>query len=106
NATTYSGIVALNRKLIAARVNNGTGTPGLSDPNINVFHKDSTSNVVAWDRYNSASSCKDDVVVVANLNIANAGSGYTIGLPCPGLWKVVFNSDNTAYNSQFGNIGP
>jgi len=106
NAITYSGIVALYRKLIAARVNNGTGTPGLSDPNINVFHKDSTSDVVAWDRYNLASSCTDDVVVVANLNIANTGSGYTIGLPCPGLWKVVFNSDNTTYNSQFGNIGP
>jgi 1,4-alpha-glucan branching enzyme len=106
NETTYSGIVSLYTNLIAARVNNATSTPGLSDPDINVFHEDSTNDVVAWDRYSSSSPCGDDVVVVANLSPSDMVSTYRIGLPCAGTWKVVFNSDSSAYSSSFGNIGP
>ncbi len=106
NATTYAGWVTMYQRLIAARVNRDGDTAGLSDASINVFHEDSTGDVVAWDRYNASSPCTDDVVIIANLNSSETGSNYTIGLPCPGPWKVVFNSDATAYDSQFGNVGP
>jgi 1,4-alpha-glucan branching enzyme len=108
NETTYSGIQTLYQKLIAARVNYFTNTPGLSDPNVNFFHDDTTNDVVAWDRYNSSAPCTDDVVIVANLNssdINNNPANYQVGLPCSGTWRVTFNGDSTAYDSGFGNVG-
>lgn len=106
NETTYSGWTTMYQRLIAYRVNFFGNTAGLTDPSINVFHEDSTGGVVAWDRYNSSSPCTDDVVVAANLNSSATASNYRIGLPCQGTWKVIFNSDSTNYNSQFGNAGP
>jgi 1,4-alpha-glucan branching enzyme len=106
NVRKWSGIATLYRHLIAARINRSTDTPGLSDPDMNVFHEDSTGDVVAWDRYNSSSPCADDVVAIANLNTQATASSYTIGLPCSGNWHVVFNSDSRTYNSGFGAVGP
>jgi 1,4-alpha-glucan branching enzyme len=106
NATKWPGIATLYRHLIAARVDHSSRTPGLSDPDINVFHADSKKDVVAWDRYNSSSPCADDVVVIANLSKAATASSYTIGLPCSGRWHVVFNSDSQTYNPGFAAVGP
>jgi 1,4-alpha-glucan branching enzyme len=106
NETTYSGWITMYQHLIAARENQNGNTAGLTDASVNAYHEDSTSDVVAWDRYNSSSPCTNDVVVVANLNSTNMGSTYRIGLPCSGTWKVVFNSDSTTYNPGFGAIGP
>jgi 1,4-alpha-glucan branching enzyme len=106
NATIYSGWVTMYRRLIAARVNNGGDTAGLSDQGIKLLHVDNIGDVVAWDRYNPSATCRDDVVVVANLNSSDTAPDYRIGLPCSGMWKVVFNSDSTTYSSQFTNAGP
>ena len=47
------------------------------------------------------------MIVIANLSgtVFN-GTGYQIGLPYAGTWQVLFNSDSTAYSSDFGNVGP
>ncbi len=106
NENLYGGIESLYRNLIAARVNHGTNTPGLSDPSVHVFHQDQNADVVAWDRYKAASPCADNVVVIANLNSTDLSSNYRVGLPCAGVWRVVFNGDSTAYDSNFGGVGP
>jgi 1,4-alpha-glucan branching enzyme len=92
--------------LIAAHQNADGNTAGLSDTDINTFREDTTNDVVGWDRYNSSSPCTDDVVMIANLSSVNMWGTYGFGLPCGGTWKVVFNSDSTAYNSQFAGVGP
>jgi hypothetical protein len=46
------------------------------------------------------------VIVVANLSGTAFKGGIKIGLPYSGTWQVLFNSDSTAYSSDFGNVGP
>jgi 1,4-alpha-glucan branching enzyme len=106
NETKWSGIALLYQHLIAARTSRSTGTRGLADPDINVYHKDNTTGVIAWDRYLASASCTDDVVVIANLGPTATGSSYAFGLPCPGNWRVIFNSDSQSYNSGFDAVGP
>jgi len=108
NAQTWAGIGALYGSLVNLRTNAAGTTPGLSDPNLNVYQKDATNNVIVYDRYNQTAPGTDDVIVVANLSatVFNGASQYTIGLPYGGAWQVAFNSDSTTYSTDFGNIGP
>ncbi len=107
NAQTWAGIVQLYGNLVNLRTN-ATGTAaGLSDPDLNIYQQDKTNDVLVYDRYNKSDPGADDVIVVANLSgtVFN-GNGYEIGLPYGGTWQVLFNSDSTAYSSDFGNVGP
>jgi 1,4-alpha-glucan branching enzyme len=107
NAVTWAGIVQLYGNLVNLRTNAGATSPGLTDPDLNIYQQDKTNDVLVYDRYNRSAPGTDDVIVVANLSgtVFN-GSGYQIGLPYGGTWQVLFNSDSTAYSSDFGNVGP
>lgn len=105
NAQTWSGIRALYGALVGLRVNAAGTSAGLSDPDLNIYQKDKTSNVLVYDRYNQANPGQDDVIVVANLS-GSVLSDYQIGLPYGGTWQFLYNSDSTSYSSDFGNIGP
>lgn len=107
NADTWAGIVDLYRDLVNLRTNAGKTSSGLTDPDLNIYQQDRTNDVLVYDRYNKASPGTDDVIVVANLSgTVFGGAGYQIGLPYGGTWQVLFNSDSTAYSSDFGNVGP
>ena len=107
NADTWAGIVDLYRDLANLRTNAGGTSPGLTDPDLNIYQQDKTNNVMVYDRYSKASPGTDDVIVIANLSgTVFGGTGYEIGLPYGGTWQVLFNSDSTAYSSDFGNVGP
>jgi len=107
NAQTWSGIVQLYGNLVNLRTNAAGTSPGLCDPDLNLYQQDNTNDVLVYDRYNQSAPGADDIIVVANLSgtVFN-GSGYKIGLPYGGSWQVLFNSDSTAYSSDFGNVGP
>ena len=107
NADTWAGIVQLYANLVNLRTNAGGVSPGLTDPDLNIYQQDKTNDLLVYDRYSQASPGTDDVIVVVNLSstVFN-GAGYQIGLPYGGSWQVVFNSDSTAYSSDFGNVGP
>ena len=107
NAQTWAGIVQLYGNLVNLRTNPAGVSPGLSDPDLNIYQQDKTNDVLVYDRYNKSALGADDVIVVANLSgtVFNGG-GYKIGLPHGGTWQVLFNSDSTAYSSDFGNVGP
>jgi 1,4-alpha-glucan branching enzyme len=47
---------------------------------------------------------KDDVIVVMNFS-ATPRTGYRMGFPRDGRWKVRFNSDWNGYSSDFANTG-
>ena len=106
NATTWAGIVKLYGNLVSLRTNAAGTSPGLIDADLNIYQKDKTNDVLVYDRYNQSAPGGDDVVMVANLSGTVFSGGYQIGLPYGGTWQVLFNSDSTAYSSDFGNVGP
>ncbi|HTS05354.1 MAG TPA: alpha-amylase family glycosyl hydrolase [Candidatus Eisenbacteria bacterium] len=106
NAQTWAGIVQLYTDLVSLRTDAGGISPGLSDPDLNIYQQDKTSDVLVYDRYRKSAAGVDDVIVVANLSGTVFSGGYKIGLPYGGTWHVLFNSDSTVYSSDFGNVGP
>ncbi len=106
NATTWSGIVQLYGSLVSLRTNAAGNTPGLTDPDLNIYQQDKKNDVLVYDRYSKSSPGTDDVIAVANLSGTVFSEGYEIGLPYGGTWEVLFNSDSTVYSSDFGNVGP
>lgn len=97
----YRGILRLYRDLIRLRLNQKGKTKGLSGSGVNIFHTNPAQNVIAFQRwYNHGAG--DDVVVV--MNLAHEGrSGYEIGFPQSGLWRLRLNSDWQGYSSDFAN---
>jgi 1,4-alpha-glucan branching enzyme len=62
---------------------------------------DSARNLVAFVRYGNS----EPLVCVANF-AANPHDGYRLGLPSPGVWREVINTDAGAYGgSNVGNLG-
>jgi len=106
NAVTWAGIVQLYGNLVNLRTDAGGTSPGLVDPDLNIYQQDKADDVLVYDRYNISAPGADDVIVVANLSSTVFGAGYQIGLPYGGTWQVLFNSDSTVYSSDFGNVGP
>ncbi len=99
--TTYSGIKSLYTDLIKLRRNWYNNTRGLRGNNVNVYHVNNTSKLVAYHRW-EAGGAGDDVVIVANF--ANTSySSYNLGMPRGGTWNVRFNSDWNGYSSDFSN---
>ena len=96
----FAGIVDLYRDLITLRRNARGTTAGLLGGGVQVHHVDDEAKVVAFHRWDSGGP-GDDVVVVANFS-QQAHSGYTVGFPRGGRWKVRFNSDWAGYDSSFG----
>lgn len=96
----FAGIVALYRDLIALRRNARGTTAGLLGRGVWVHHADDEQKVVAFHRWDGGGP-GDDVVVVANF-AERAHSGYTIGFPREGRWRVRFDSDWTGYDPTFG----
>lgn len=100
-ATTYGKVTDLYRSLIRLRRNLDGTSGGLSGPNTNVFHLNNNAKVLAFHRWQNGGA-GDDVVVLTNFSNVSYPN-YRIGLPRGGLWKVRFNSDSTAYSSDYGN---
>ena len=97
--TTFSGILAMYRDLIALRKSDGGVTRGLRGENVNVFHVNDTNKVIAFHRWDQGGA-GDDVIVVLNFS-GTAFPQYDIGLPRGGTWKVRFNSDWQGYDAGF-----
>lgn len=98
--TTFAGIRELYADLIRLRRNAGGLTRGLMGKNVSVYHVNNTNKVIAFHRWWDGGP-GDDVVVVANFGFQGF-TGYTIGMPRPGRWRVRFNSDWTGYDAEFG----
>jgi len=97
--TTYAGILALYKDLIALRHNAGGHTRGLLGKNVSVFHVNEAAHVIAYRRWD-AGGAGDDVIVVANFG-AKAFARYDLGLPRAGAWKARFSSNDAAYSPDF-----
>lgn len=96
---TYANIFRYFKDIITARKNNG----GLrATAPYNVYHVNDVGNVIAFHRYDMAGN---DLIVIANFSNTNYGS-YWLGLPQPGAWYELINSQSAAYDgNDFGNGG-
>ena len=102
-STTFAGIKALYKDLIALRKNNAGLTNGLSGQSTNVFHVNNSWKMLGFHRWMNGGE-KDDVVVVMNFS-STPRTGYRVGFPRAGRWKVRFNSDWSGYDASFANTG-
>ena len=98
--TTYAGIRAMYKDMIALRKNNAGLTLGLSGQSTNVFHVNDSLKLLAWHRWQNGGE-KDDVIAIANFSLIGR-SNYRIGVPHAGVWKCHFNSDWSGYDASFG----
>jgi 1,4-alpha-glucan branching enzyme len=96
---TYAGIVQLYRDLIRLRRNWFDTTRGLQGHHVNVHHVNDGEKMLAFHRWDRGGP-RDDVVVVANFT-TRSRTGYRVGFPRPGAWKVRLNSDWNGYGADF-----
>ncbi len=62
----------------------------------NIFHVNEQANVIAWHRWTPSGN---DVIIVASFN-KNPFDSYCLGMPMPGEWLELFNSDAAGYGGQ------
>jgi len=103
---TFAGTFLLYQDLMLLRKNRTGATRGLTGQHINAYHVNDFNKVIAYHRWSSG-GVGDDVVVVANFGGSAwaPASNYRIGLPRPGVWYPVFNSDAARYGADFSNLG-
>jgi 1,4-alpha-glucan branching enzyme len=100
---SYGDIVRFYRDLISARRNLYGFTPGLEGDQCAMLQVDNVNKLVAFDRWSSANTNRNAVVVG---NFANATvNNYTLSFPSAGTWYVQLNSDSTNYSADYGNVG-
>ncbi len=101
--TTFAGIKALYKDLIALRKNDAGLTNGLLGQSTNVFHVNNSLKMLGFHRWMNGGE-RDDVVVVMNFS-TTPRTGYRVGFPRAGRWKVRFNSDWNGYDGSYANTG-
>jgi 1,4-alpha-glucan branching enzyme len=97
----FSGIHQLYKDLLRLRLDVEGPTRGLSGQDVLVHHVNHLDKVIAYERKRDDSG---HVIVVLGLS-NKVLTDYRVGVPLPGKWRVVFNSDGTAYSPDFGDTG-
>jgi 1,4-alpha-glucan branching enzyme len=99
----FKGIFKLYQDLIRVRRNQDGHTRGLTGQHVEVHHLNHEQKIIGFHRW-AEGGPGDSVVVLANLS-ADAQSGYAIGFPEEGKWRLHFNSDWDAYDKEFDSTG-
>jgi 1,4-alpha-glucan branching enzyme len=95
----FKGIFKLYQDLIRVRRNQEGNTRGLTGQHVDVHHLNHEQKLIGFHRW-AEGGPGDSVVVLANLS-ANEQTGYAIGFPQEGMWRLRFNSDWDAYDREF-----
>ncbi|MBD3347671.1 MAG: DUF3459 domain-containing protein [Candidatus Eisenbacteria bacterium] len=92
--TTYAQIFAYYQDLVSLR----THHPALrADAGHEVTHVNESGNVIAWQRWSDGPG--EVLLVLANFSNTDYGT-YRIGLPQPGDWHELLNSQATEYDGN------
>ncbi|MBL8880165.1 MAG: alpha amylase C-terminal domain-containing protein [Phycisphaerales bacterium] len=92
--TRYAGIVQYYRDMIAIRRSNAAlkaNAPHL------VYHVNEAGNVIAWRRMSADNS--NTLVIIANFSNTDY-TMYQLGLPAPGTWYELLNSQAALYEGN------
>lgn len=95
----FAGIVQAHRDLIRLRMNADGRTRGLMAQNVSIFHKNDTSTVLGYHRWESGLP-GDNTVVIANFSFRTFDE-YVVTLPQSGTWQTRFNSSWRGYGQDF-----
>ncbi len=98
---------AFYRDMVRLRRNLDGLAGGLSDPGVEIVHRNDTAKVLGYRRYGASG---EDVLVVANFS-STSFTAYNVGVPDANPWRVRVNSDLPAYGSDFtgtqsGSVSP
>lgn len=75
---------------------------GLQDKGIEFIHFNQTDKVLAYTRFHTD---RPNFKVLAVLNFSGREfKQYSIGVPCTGRWKLVFNSNAKEYDPMYSNL--
>lgn len=96
-AQGHARVRAFYRALIRLRRNLDGGSGGLLGANVRVLHQHAANKVVAYHRWDRGG---DDVVVIANLRNRRYAR-YDVGLPAGGAWRVLLDSDDPRWSTDF-----
>ena len=99
---SHAGIVRLYRDLVHLRTQRHGVSGGLLGPVSSVSVTNEGALLLM--RRGTGFTPDDDVFVIANLS-SNFVEGYWIDFPTNGTWYTHFNSDQTAYSTNFGGWG-
>ncbi len=100
---TEVGVARMYRDLIRMRRNLDGQTAGLTGQHVRVHHRNDGDKVLAYHRWRDGGQ-GDDVVVA--INFADRRHDiYELGLPSPGRWEVIFDSDAPLYHEDFSGSG-
>ncbi len=95
----FAGIVLAHQHLIQLRKNVYGNTAGLLSAQTDVFHNDTTNNVLGYRRWDKGGP-NDDTVIIANFSDTHF-EAYEVVLPTSGTWVVRFNSSWKGYSPEF-----
>lgn len=97
----FTGITQLYRDLITLRLNRFGYSNGLTGPHTQIIHLNNEEKIILFQRWDTGEP-GDTVIIAANFS-SNPQTGYPIGMPQSGIWKVRFNSDWDGYDEDFTN---
>jgi 1,4-alpha-glucan branching enzyme len=96
---SHAGVLQMYRDIIRLRRNIDDTTRGLTGAYTQVYHINKDQKMLAFQRWNSGGALDTTVVVI---NFANeTRTGYSVGLPQSGIWRLRFNSDWKGYVEDF-----
>lgn len=84
--------------LIRLRRNLDGKSKGLSEPGIEVFHKNPTGKVIAYRRHGASG---EDVIVIVNLK-NKLYTQYDVGVAGSGTWRIRLDTDQKIYGADYG----
>ncbi|QQR99766.1 MAG: alpha amylase C-terminal domain-containing protein [Austwickia sp.] len=95
-------LIQLRRDGARAAAGGRTITRGLSGRHAHVLRADQHRKILAYHRWENGGP-GDDTVVIANLS-THPVSGYAVGLPRAGRWRLRANTDAPRYGDGFGAV--
>jgi 1,4-alpha-glucan branching enzyme len=83
--------------MIALREDRAGDVTGLTEPGVEILHRNDAAKVIAWRRFGPSGH---DVIVITNLS-NKAYTEYDIGVADAGPYRVRLDLDDTRYGSDF-----
>ncbi len=93
-------IRAFYKDLAALRTNAAGAAGALSEPGVQILHRNEAAKVLVYQRTSAGGAGAQDVIVFVNLR-NRAYTRYDVGVPAGGTYRVRVTSDRQAYGTDF-----
>lgn len=93
-------IRAFYKDMAALRTNAAGGAGALSEPGVQILHRNDAAKVLVYQRTSGSGAGAQDVIVFVNLR-NRAYTRYDVGVPAGGTYRVRVTSDRQSYGTDF-----